>query len=145
MKFPGTRLVTIKDKIGGKAPAVRTQSLQKFGAFGLASDTEVPAPGDVNDDVVALLQCQRLDDRDGQPNSEAISPSSNLHGYDRRRFLYKSSTINPPRGGCIHDDCALRGRVDFVAKASSLAKGVPIPASTGRPGERKCRDTIIFD
>jgi len=62
MKLPGIRLIPVELEARGQTPAERAEALQQLVPPGLAGDGESPRVGNVDLDLVAFLQFQRLDD-----------------------------------------------------------------------------------
>ena len=59
---------------------------------------ECALTGDVDFDVVALLQLQRLDDGSGKTDGQAVAPFANLHGgYTLAREGYLYQPASSPR------------------------------------------------
>ena len=79
MKLPGIRLVPVEFEVGGETAAEGAEALQQFLPRGLAGDGEGPGIGDVDFDLVALLERKCLDDGGGESNGEAVAPFGDLH------------------------------------------------------------------
>src|ERR1700688_3552940 len=85
-KLPGIRLVPVELEIGGKAPSKGAKPLQQFRAAGLARDGEFPRAGDMDFDLVALLESQRRDHGGGKTDGETVAPFGDLHGARSERY-----------------------------------------------------------
>src|ERR1700733_12036258 len=86
MKLPGIRLVPVELEVDRKPPAEPAQALEQFRTSGLARYGELMAAGDVDFDVVAFLQFQRLDHGGRKANGEAVAPFGDLHVPLRRIY-----------------------------------------------------------
>jgi len=62
-----------------KATAEFSQASGKLLAVGLASHAEFPGAGEVDFDVVPLLQVEGLDDGGGKADGETVAPFGDLH------------------------------------------------------------------
>jgi hypothetical protein len=80
MKLPGIRLVPVELEIRGKAPAQTAKTFQQLFAAGPSGHGEFPGIKDMDLDVIALLEFQRLDHGGGKANRETVPPLSDLHG-----------------------------------------------------------------
>lgn len=81
-RLAAIRLNPIKAEVGGQPPAIALQSFEQFRGRGLTRDRQMPLTGDIDDDVVAFLEFESIDDGYGQAKGKGVSPTSNL----RRRF-----------------------------------------------------------
>jgi hypothetical protein len=79
MKLPGIRLVPVELEVGGKPAAEGAKPLQQFGAPGSARDGELPDACDMDFDLIAFLELERLDDDRRKANGEAVAPSGDFH------------------------------------------------------------------
>src|SRR5258707_10967131 len=101
-KLPGIRLVAIELEVGGKAAAERTKALQHLLPSGLALDGELPRIGDVEFDLVAVFQLQRLDHRSREANGKAVAPFGDPHdklrSVDSTQFDIRAKNCISSRG-----------------------------------------------
>lgn len=67
-KLPGIRLFSIELEIGGKTSAKGAKTLQQFLATGLARDRKLAHVRDVDLDLIALAEFQRLGNGGGEPD-----------------------------------------------------------------------------
>ena len=72
-KLTGIRLVPIELEIGRKPAAKGAQTLQQFSTTGLARHTKLLAVGDMDFNLVALLQAEHFDHSGREPDSKAAS------------------------------------------------------------------------
>jgi hypothetical protein len=82
-KVPGICLVAIELEVGRKAAAERTQAAEHLIPSRLAHDRKPPRIGDMQLDLVALFQLQRLDHSHGKADGEAVAPFSHSHDTPR--------------------------------------------------------------
>jgi len=61
MKLPGIRVVAVELEIGWQAASEGVEALEQFGAAGCSGDGELPRAGNMDFDLVAFCQCERLD------------------------------------------------------------------------------------
>ena len=80
-KRAGIGLVPIEFEIGRQAAAKGAQTLQQFSAPGPARDAELLAIGDINFNLVALLEARRFDDNGGEPDGKTVAPFRDLHEH----------------------------------------------------------------
>jgi hypothetical protein len=93
-KLPGIRLVPVELEVVGKSPAESAKTLQQFLARRLASYAELPRPGDIDLDLVTLLEAERFDHGSGKANGETVSPLGDLHG-ELHRWIYIDLKVYP--------------------------------------------------
>jgi hypothetical protein len=60
-KLPGIRLVPVELEVGEKAPAKSAKALQQLVTPGLARHAELTPVGNMDFDLVALFQLERVD------------------------------------------------------------------------------------
>jgi hypothetical protein len=73
-KLPGIRLIPIELEIGRKPTAEGAKPLQQRLAAGFTRDDEFPRVGDMDFDLIAFREFERLDHGSGKPNREAVAP-----------------------------------------------------------------------
>src|SRR5271156_27833 len=78
-KLPGIRLVSVELEVGGKAPAKSAKPLYQLLTAGLARHAELTFVGNMDFDLVALLQFECVDYRGGKADRQAIAPFRDLH------------------------------------------------------------------
>jgi len=79
-KLPGIRLVPVEPEIGWQATTVGAQRGHQFLAPRLARNAEFPRALDMDVDLVALLELERLDHDSRNANRETVAPFGDLRG-----------------------------------------------------------------
>jgi hypothetical protein len=80
-KLPGIRLFPVELEVGGKAPAKSSQALQQLLTPWLTRHAELTLVGNMDLDLVAFFQFERVDDRGGKANRQTVVPSRDLYGF----------------------------------------------------------------
>jgi hypothetical protein len=93
-KLAGIRLVSVELEIGGETSAERAKAFQKFVASRLARDAKLPPTGNVDFDLVSLLQSEHFDHDGGKPNRKAVPPFGDLHA-SLRVWIYNNVNVYP--------------------------------------------------
>jgi hypothetical protein len=73
-KSAGICLVSVEFEIGREAPAESSETFQQLIPAWLARNAELSRPGNMDFDLIALLQLKRVDDCLGEAHRQAISP-----------------------------------------------------------------------
>src|SRR5487761_44403 len=95
IKLPGIRRIPVELEVGREPSAERVQALQQILASGPTRHRHVSRAGDMDFDLVAGLELQRLRPRSGKPNGEAVAPfrdlHDSLHGYTSYDNVYHTA------------------------------------------------------
>src|SRR5689334_14279880 len=107
-KLPGIRLFPIELEVGGQATTEGSKSLQQLLTPGFVRDGEFTAVGDVDFDLVALLQLQCFDHGGGKADGQAVAPFRDLH--EDLNDIRVMNCISPRpesrlRSMLLHDSC----------------------------------------
>ena len=78
------RCVTREHEIGGKFAAELAQTIEEFARSGFFLYLKRAWPSDLDFNIVAIAQLKGIDNRDRQPNGQAIAPSGYLHRADSK-------------------------------------------------------------
>src|SRR5690348_13163988 len=82
--LPGIRLVSVELEVGGKAPAKSSKALYQLFTARLARHAELTFVGDMDFDLIALLQFECVHYRGGKTDRQAVSPFRDPHGFLHR-------------------------------------------------------------
>src|SRR6185437_612659 len=131
-KLPGICLFPVEFKVPGQPSAIGAQPVQEILSARLPRNSELALPGDVNVDLVALLESQGLDHGDGKADGETVAPFGDLHGDSHGR-IHMEVNVYPTR--MTVKDCA---RLARAASTLTLPHG-RAPHDREGPSSRSCR------
>src|SRR5207249_10325690 len=114
------------------------QALQQLFTPGLAGDAQRPTVGDMDFDIVARFQLQRLDHGGGKADGEAVAPFRDLHGssVDILSVRSISSESQNQIRKCIVNATAWRGNPAAAFRERRSSPPVPPRCRSRAPAPR---------
>jgi hypothetical protein len=93
-KLAGICIIPVKFEIGRQTAAKGAQTLQQVIAPGLTCNTKLLAIGDMDFDLISLLEAKHFDHNGREPDGKAVSPFRDLHGLCSR-WIYVKYYVYP--------------------------------------------------
>jgi hypothetical protein len=118
-KLPVIRLVAIEFEIDREPAAEGAKPLQQFLTAGFARDGEFSRPNDMNFDLIAAFEFERLHHGGRKANGETVAPFGDLHvtSFDTQVWNVYQSRMRVKEGAAVSAPHRRSGRGWVVKEA----------------------------